>query len=80
MIAADKRKHFAVCFGVTLVCLLLFSDWQVALAIPLTLSIGKEAFDGLSVHGSGWSWGDLLADLVGILAGLGLYLLVRGWM
>lgn len=65
-IRADYLLHFAVCFGLSVIGL-----W------PLALSFGiiKEAWDSRE-GGSGWSWGDLVADGLGILVGLIIIFLV----
>lgn len=55
----DKVKHFGACLIAT-----LFS-WELAIG----LAIGKEYGDYNNPN-SGWSWGDLVADALGIATGL----------
>lgn len=55
----DKVQHFGVCLIAT-----LFS-WELAVG----LAIGKEYGDYNNPN-SGWSWFDLVADTLGIGAGL----------
>ena len=73
MIAKDKVLHFSICLLAT-----LWPGWWFA----ASLALGKESWDELAkrnpafrfwiVKGTGWGWGDLLADSIGILVGLGL--------
>ena len=65
----DKLMHFSLCF-----ILSIFGWWGVVFAAGL--AIGKEVGDYFNKD-SGWSWRDLIADGLGILAGLGLYYMVK---
>ena len=71
----DKRKHFWVCF-----CLqFLFLPWLSLLqSISLALLIGvlKECWD--QYYGSGFCWYDMLANTLGIVAGVLAFLILRG--
>ena len=55
----DKVEHFVVCFLLTLI------SWEFAAG----WGIGKETGDYFNPN-SGWSWGDLVADGLGIGFGL----------
>lgn len=70
----DKLKHFGVCFVLQLV----FLPWLSVLAsIGLALLIGtlKECWD--QRYGSGFCWYDMLANVLGIGAGVAVYMLAR---
>lgn len=47
----------------------LFFPWWLAALITLAIGIGKEVYDMVSGKGCA-EWGDLIADLVGILIGI----------
>lgn len=82
-IRGDYILHFGVCISSTFVVglvsfLLTYALFGVVPAIVASLlgaafatglSIGKESGDKNNPN-SGWSWRDLLADALGILAGL----------
>lgn len=68
LFAEDKLKHVVVS-AIICVALNLFLPWWVAAGITFAIGVGKEVYD--MVSGKGCSeWGDLLADLVGILIGV----------
>lgn len=71
----DKLKHFWVCFFLQIVFLPLLS---VSASIGLTLLIGtlKECWD--QRYGSGFCWYDMLANILGIAAGVIIYVLLLG--
>ena len=69
----DKRKHFWVCFCLQLV----FLPWLPLLeSVGLALLIGtlKECWD--QRYGSGFCWYDMLANILGIVAGVIAYVLL----
>ena len=61
-IRADLLLHFGCCFIPS-----LFGYYGAAFA--LGLGIGKEYGDSRAINNK-WDWLDILADLIGILAGL----------
>ncbi len=67
MIGKDKLYHFSICAAVTLVIGLLHDPVAGALS-GIFLGIGKEYGDHTS-PGNIWSWGDLVADALGVVAG-----------
>ena len=69
----DKALHF----GVNVV-LALLGIWYYSLGIGLSIgaSIGKEYGDS-QASGNKWSWGDILADMLGVGVGLGISYIVR---
>ena len=72
---SDKLKHFWVCFFLQIA----FLPWLSVLAsIGLALLIGilKECWD--QRYGSGFCWYDMLANILGIAAGVIIYVLVSG--
>ena len=74
----DKRKHFWVCFFLQF----LFLPWfSILLSITLALLVGilKECWD--QVYGTGFCWYDMLANVLGIAAGLVAFVaLSQVWM
>ena len=64
---ADKVLHFLACYGVTMT-FMVSGYWLVGVILSVILSIVKELFDQWSY--GGFSWGDILADVVGILSAL----------
>ena len=68
LLLEDKLKHIVVS-AIIAVALNLFLPWWAAAILTLAIGVGKEVYD--KVSGKGCSeWGDLLADVVGILIGV----------
>lgn len=65
-IPADKAFHFIACFIPA-----FFGNYNLAIGI----AVGKEVGDMFS-QGNRWSWGDILADGLGIVAGLIIHKLI----
>lgn len=75
MIAKDKIKHFVYSALGTLVAgFILGATYGVCFGVGLGL--GKEYGD-MVAKGNTWSWGDILADVVGIIVGALLAFLIR---
>jgi len=78
----DKVLHFFACLLGTIVAAIAtfwMGMWHSITAgalFALGLALGKEYGDS-KAPGNKWSWGDILADLIGIAAGIGI--LVLGW-
>ena len=83
MIGYDKVLHFLCCLGITL------GVWGITTPIAsfetslvagvwasIGASIGKEYGDSQAKNNY-WSWGDIIADSVGIIVGVGLAYLIR---
>ena len=66
-VPSDKLLHFLYAM-LCMVMVSLLSNGCVGLIASLAVSIGKELYDKLSSKGCA-EWGDLLADLVGIVVG-----------
>lgn len=64
---ADKVLHFLACYGLT-ITFVLAGNWSIGVILAVILSIAKELFDQWSY--GGFSWGDILADVIGILSAL----------
>ena len=64
----DKYKHLVVSAIIT-VALNLFLPWWVAGGIAFAIGVGKEVYDMVSGKGCA-EWGDLLADVLGIVIGV----------
>lgn len=60
----DKILHFVFAYSIAVTMTLVFRSLWIGLSIAAAVSILKEAFDQWRYKG--WSWGDLLADFVGI--------------
>lgn len=78
----DKVLHFFACLAATVAAALAtfkMGMWHSIIAgalFALGLGLGKEYGDS-KASGNKWSWGDIIADLLGIIAGSGILLL--GW-
>ena len=68
MIGADKLKHVVVSAAIA-AALSLVLPWWAAASVTLAIGIGKEVYDKVSGKGCA-EWGDLLADMVGIIIGI----------
>jgi len=67
----DKIEHFIVWFTITLFSV-SFLGMVYGVLLSLILGIIKEIYD--EIFGSHFSWGDLLADILGILVALSFYI------
>jgi len=81
-IAPDKRLHLFFSFLMD-ICLLFFlyllevkNGIIIANAITALFWIGKEIYDCFKPNPTGFSWGDLLADLIGMIVANGTYMLL----
>ena len=63
----DKILHMICCFAIVVIFVL---NVVSGIALALIASFGKEAYDEVRPNGSGWSWDDILADLLGIVLGI----------
>ncbi len=72
-IGKDKILHFGVNF---VLALSAFLSWQFAIGICLGVSVGKEYGDS-KASGNKWDWMDIVADLLGMGAGLGVVFLIK---
>lgn len=70
----DKLKHFAYSLLAAFLVGLINPIYGVCFASGL--GIGKEYGDSKS-PGNRWSWGDILADALGIISGTLLALIIR---
>ena len=66
MIAEDKKKHFVYSASATLLVGLINPIYGVCFGAGLGL--GKEFGDSKAL-GNRWSWGDILADALGVAFG-----------
>ena len=76
-IQKDKILHFSVNAVATLASLVLYRI-NPMLLIPMLavgLSLGKEYGDSKAV-GNSWSWGDIIADLLGIAVVVAIALVI----
>jgi len=69
----DKQQHFLYSLGILLLSYCVFS-LMFSLVVTLLIGFGKEIWD--HYYGSGFCWWDLLANVLGIIAGL---LLIGGF-
>ena len=81
-IPKDKILHFLVCMGATIgvgdLCLFLgaIPSYLCGFLFSLGLGLGKEYGDS-KASGNKWDWWDILADVLGALAGVGIMMLIR---
>ena len=74
----DKRKHFWVCFCLQFVFLPWLSLWG-SMGLALFIGTLKECWD--QRYGSGFCWYDMLANILGIGAGVIAYILLHtAWL
>lgn len=57
------------CFAIVVIFGLVLNVVS-GIALALIASFGKEAYDEVRPNGSGRSWDDILADLLGIVLGI----------
>jgi len=73
LVPIDKQLHFLYSFAI-LVCVTAFTkNIHLGYLTALAFGIGKEWHDSRQ-KGNYWSWGDLVADVLGILTGI----IIRG--
>ena len=78
----DKVLHFFACLLATIsagIATFFMGMWHSVIAgslFALGLGLGKE-FGDSKAPGNKWDWWDILADLLGIAAGVGI--LILGW-
>lgn len=63
----DKVLHLICCFAIVVIFGLVLNIVS-GITLALIASFSKEAYD--EVRYKGWSWDDLLADLIGIVLGI----------
>lgn len=59
----DKQLHFAFSYLIALTAMLFLG--YVGFVFGIIAGIAKETYDQITY--GGWSWGDLLADSVGVI-------------
>lgn len=67
----DKFAHFIYNFLIVVILGIIFSP-VIGLVAALVASFSKETYDEFTEDGSGWDWKDVLADAIGITAGLAI--------
>lgn len=72
-VQSDKVLHFLVCFSITFA--LSWVNVIIAVIFAIILSFYKEFMD-MNEKENYWSWGDILADVLGILAAILMYSLI----
>lgn len=75
-IAPDKLAHFLAFAAGSFVLAILLPLWLV-LATALIIGVLKEVYDIFKKNPTGFGWWDLVADLCGVLVGIGLYELLK---
>lgn len=83
MIGYDKVLHFLCCLGITIGVwgiLTPVTNFETALTAgvwaAVGASLGKEYGDSQAKNNY-WSWGDIVADCIGIVTGVGVAYLIR---
>lgn len=71
IISNDKFARFICNFLIVVILGIIFSP-GIGLAAALVASFSKETYDEFTEDGSGWGWKDVLADAIGIMAGLAI--------
>ncbi len=65
-IQPDKYMHYSVC--ITIAILLGFIAWWFGLVLAISIGIMKEFIDSSEINNY-FSWGDIIADVVGAVVG-----------
>ena len=63
----DKILHMICCFAIVVIFGLILNIVS-GIALALIASIGKETYQELKYKG--WSWDEIIADLLGIVLGI----------
>jgi len=67
MLEEDKKQHFIYSFFILLACFLVMTLlWSVI--VTALIGLAKEIWD--HYYGSGFCWWDLLANALGMIAGV----------
>ena len=69
----DKKLHFLVCLGICLLLYPLIGWWSIGTAIAT--GVGKELYDWRD-YGL-FSWGDILADMAGIVVAVLIITIIK---
>ena len=72
----DKQQHFAVCLALVIVLTTAGLKLSSAMLATMLVGLAKEVWD--RVYGSGFCWFDMLANLLGALAGVSIITVVGG--
>ena len=72
-IPIDKQLHFLCSFAILVGVTAFTKNIHLGYLTALAFGIGKEWYDSRQ-KGNYWSWGDLVADVLGITAGI----IIRG--
>lgn len=70
----DKIYHFTVCFAITIIASVFLPLWASVMTACI-VGVCKEVYDLHSPDAHTAEWGDLLADLIGIVFALVLILI-----
>lgn len=65
MIAIDKKLHFLVCYCIAASLYITFGWFWPAVYAAVLAGVIKEWIDNLDDNNY-WSWGDIIADLLGV--------------
>ncbi len=81
IITKDKKLHFICCMLIALATTILIgslSNWYVGglagLLTAMGTGVGKEYGDKINPYNK-WDWYDILADLIGTIAGISIGML-----
>jgi hypothetical protein len=64
----DHVSHFFVCFTITAICTPFLGVW--AWTVGFAVGVGKEVYD---IKKTGFDWTDIIADVAGIVAAMGVF-------
>lgn len=70
----DKLFHFVISAIIVAVLMCITKDIAMPVLITLLVCIIKELYDEYSEGGTGASWADFVADILGIITGVTLFL------
>ena len=70
---SDKFLHFLCCCGIALVLYPLIGWWSIGAAVAA--GVGKELYDWRD-YGL-FSWGDIIADMLGVVVAIIILILIK---
>lgn len=72
---SDKVLHF-ICAFVMAITFSLIMNKCLAMFLCFAIFVAKEVYDCHKPIPTGWSWGDLIADVIGMVVGFALHYLI----
>lgn len=74
-VPSDKLLHF-LCAMALMIATSLLTNPCIGCGVTMAVSIGKEIYDCYKPNPTGFSLGDLMADLLGVIVGMAVVIIV----